>query len=63
MNKIRITLVRHGKEDIYAGEYEGKNRVVGVPRNKRSIPKGTLSSIWRHAGITRAAAEEVWRYE
>jgi hypothetical protein len=37
-----------------------KNRVVIVPRNKRSIPKGTLSSIWRQAGITKEIAENIW---
>jgi predicted RNA binding protein YcfA (HicA-like mRNA interferase family) len=31
-------------------------RVVSVPRNRASIPPGTLSSIWRQAGITAAAA-------
>ena len=45
---------------VYAGEYQGKNRVVIVPRNKRSIPQGTLSSIWRQAGITQQIAAEIW---
>jgi predicted RNA binding protein YcfA (HicA-like mRNA interferase family) len=52
LSQIGITLKRHGKEDVYSGEYQGKNRVVIVPRNKRSIPRGTLSSVWRQAGIT-----------
>ena len=34
--------------------------VVVVPRNKRSIPQGTLSSIWRQAGINRNIAEQIW---
>ena len=47
LSQIGIILKRHGKEDVYAGEYQGRYRVVIVPRNKRSIPQGTLSSIWR----------------
>jgi len=43
----------------FAGYYGGGNRVVIVLRNKRSIPKGTLSSIWRQAGITREIAENI----
>lgn len=60
LSRIGITLQRHGKEDVYAGEYAGKFRVVIVPRNKRSIPLGTLSSIWRQAGITSKIADELW---
>jgi predicted RNA binding protein YcfA (HicA-like mRNA interferase family) len=59
--QIGITLRRRGKEDVYAGEYQGRNRVVIVPRNKRSIPQGTLSSIWRQAGITKRVAEDIWQ--
>ncbi len=60
LDRIGITLKRHSKEDIFAGYYGGENRVVIVPRNKRSIPKGTLSSIWRQAGITKEIAENIW---
>jgi len=56
-----VTLKRRGKEDFFAGYYDGENRVVIVPRNKRSIPKGTLSSIWRQAGITKEIAENIWK--
>jgi len=58
---IGIILKRRGKEDVYTGEYNGRIRVVIVPRNKRSIPSGTLSSIWRQAGITKDVAEKIWR--
>lgn len=61
LSQIGITLKRRSKEDIYSGEYQGRNRVVIVPRNKRSIPKGILSSIWRQAGITDKIADEIWR--
>lgn len=60
LDQIGIQLVRRGKEDIFEGEYGGRNRVVVVPRNKRSIPQGTLSSIWRQAGINRNIATAIW---
>jgi predicted RNA binding protein YcfA (HicA-like mRNA interferase family) len=60
LGQIGITLTRRGKEDIYTGEHQGKNRVVVVPRGKRSIPQGTLSSIWRQAGVTRELVEDIW---
>ena len=60
LNRIGIAFQRHGKEDVYAGEYGGRFRVVIVPRNKRNIPQGTLSSIWRQAGITNKIADEIW---
>jgi len=60
LDQIGITLKRHSKEDVFGGYYDGKIRVVIVPRNKRSIPKGTLSSIWRQAGITKEIAESFW---
>ena len=52
LNQIGIALKRGGKEDVFEGSYAGRKRVVIVPRNKRSIPKGTLNSIWRQAGST-----------
>ena len=60
LNQIGITRKRHGKEDVYSGDYQGKNQVVIVPRNKKSIPKGTISSIWRQAGITNEIADKIW---
>lgn len=60
LDQIGITLKRRSKEDVFAGHYDGESRVVIVPRNKRSIPKGTLSSIWRQAGITKEIAENIW---
>ena len=59
LNQIGITLKRRSKEDVFAGEYGGKNRVVIVPRGKKSIPQGTLSSVWRQAGITNKIASEI----
>ena len=61
LDQIGITLKRRSKEDVFGGDYGGKNRVVIVPRNKRSIPKGTLSSIWRQAGINREIAGTIWK--
>jgi len=60
LDQIGITFRRHSKEDVFAGYYDGENRVVIVPRNKRSIPQGTLSSIWRQAGISKEIAERIW---
>jgi len=60
LNQLGITLKRHGKEDVFEGWYDGRMRVVIVPRNKRSIPQGTLSSIWRQAGITKEIAKRLW---
>lgn len=61
LRQLGITLKRRSKEDIYSGKYNEKNRVVIVPRNKKSIPQGTLSSIWRQAGITNKIAEKIWK--
>ncbi len=61
LKQIGIIFKRHGKEDVYIGEYQGKIRVVIVPRNKRDIPQGTLNSIWRQAGITKKIAEKIWQ--
>lgn len=61
LSQIGIILKRHGKEDVYSGVFQGRNRVVIVPRNKKHIPKGTLGSIWRQAGITNEIADEIWR--
>ena len=57
LSQIGITLKRRSKEDVFTGFYGGRDRVVIVPRNKRSIPQGTLSSIWRQAGITKEVAK------
>jgi len=60
LKQLGITFKRHGKEDVFGGLYNGRPRVVIVPRNKRSIPQGTLNSIWRQAGITKQIAEKLW---
>lgn len=63
LHRLGITFKRHGKEDVYEGYFRGKVRTVIVPRNKKGIPKGTLASIFRQAGITRAEAEKLLRGE
>lgn len=63
LRRIGIVLKRRGKEDIYEGYFRGKLRTVVVPRNKKSIPAGTLASIFRQAGITREEAEKLLRGE
>jgi predicted RNA binding protein YcfA (HicA-like mRNA interferase family) len=57
LEMIGINFKRHGKEDVYEGEFRGRVRTVIVPRNKRNIPSGTLASIWRQAGLTSKDAE------
>ena len=59
LRRIGITFKRHGKEDVYEGYFRDKVRTVIVPRNKKSIPKGTLGSIFRQAGITGKEAEKL----
>ncbi len=61
LQRIGIVLKRRGKEDVYEGHFRGRLRTVVVPRSKRSIPKGTLASIFRQAGITREEAERLLR--
>lgn len=56
---LGFELVRHRKESIYKGTIQDQIRVVVVPRNKKSIPKGTLSSIWRQAGLTKNDVERI----
>lgn len=59
LRQIGIIFKRHGKEDVYEGYFRGRVRTVIVPRNKKSIPPGTLASIFRQAGITRKEAEKL----
>jgi predicted RNA binding protein YcfA (HicA-like mRNA interferase family) len=59
LRRIGIIFKRHGKEDIYEGHFRGQVHTVIVPRNKKSIPPGTLASIFRQAGITRKEAEQL----
>ncbi len=63
LQQIGIIFKRHGKEDIYEGHFRGRVRTVIVPRNKKSIPRGTLASVFRQAGITRKEAEKLIRGE
>ena len=59
LQRIGIRFKRHGKEDVYEGSFRGQVRTVIVPRNKKSIPQGTLASIFRQAGITRNEAKKL----
>jgi len=63
LKAVGITLRRRGKEDVFTGENRDRMRVVIVPRNKKSIPAGTLSSIWRQAGLSKEEAEEIWKQQ
>jgi predicted RNA binding protein YcfA (HicA-like mRNA interferase family) len=61
LQQFGITFKRRGKEDIFEGFYNGKIRTVIVPRNKKSIPKGTLSSILRQKGGVPYETTGNWR--
>ena len=61
LGQIGIELKRHGKEDVFEGVFRGRTRVVIVPRDKRRIPRGTLGSILRQAGLTRREVEKIIR--
>jgi len=63
LQRIGIVFKHHGKEDVYEGHFRGRIRTVVVPRNKKSIPRGTLGSIFRQAGITRKEAEKLLQGE
>lgn len=54
---LGFELARSEGHDTY--KKDGHPRIVSVPRNKRSIPVGTLGSIWRQAGITATQARKV----
>lgn len=58
--QLGITFKRRGKEDVFEGFYNDRIRVVIVPRNKKSIPHGTLASIWRQAGLPKSEAAQLW---
>ena len=39
LSQLGITFKRHGKEDVFDGLYNGRTRVVIVPRNKKASHK------------------------
>lgn len=49
-----FALARRESHDTYTKP--GHPRTVSVPRNRASLPAGTLSSIWRQAGMTAPEA-------
>lgn len=56
---FQFRLVRtRGGHNLWAPLRPGKP--VPVPRNRRSMPGGTVQSILRQAGISRAQALEFW---
>ena len=63
LQQIGIIFKRHGKEDVYEGHFRGRVRTVIVPRDKKSIPRGTLASIFRQAGITSKEADALLKGE
>jgi hypothetical protein len=63
LRKLVLSLSGMGKKISMRGISVAKFARWIVPRNKRSIPKGTLASIFRQAGITRKEAEKLLRGE
>jgi len=43
-----------GSHVILRRDFPVPARTVPVPTGKKSIPQGTLSAIWRQAGLSRA---------
>lgn len=54
---LGFELARQEGEDTYTRA--GHPRPVSIPRNKKSIPRGTLGSIWRQAGISGPEARAI----
>jgi predicted RNA binding protein YcfA (HicA-like mRNA interferase family) len=54
---LGFELARQEAHDTYVKQ--GHPRVVSVPRNKKSVPIGTVASIWRQAGITATQARDI----
>jgi predicted RNA binding protein YcfA (HicA-like mRNA interferase family) len=54
---LGFLIARQEGHDTYAKD--GHPRVVSIPRNKKSIPIGTIGSIWRQAGITAKQARDI----
>ncbi len=57
LQKLGFTRDRRTGEDQYVKD--GHPRTVTVPRNKKEVTRGVLSSIWRQAGITKEEAERL----
>ena len=57
LQHLGFTLARRESHDTYVKP--GHPRTVSVPRNRSSITRGTLGSIWRQAGVTSAEARAI----
>ena len=54
---LKFELARQEGHDSFTRA--GHPRVVSVPRNRKSIPPGTVASIWRQAGTTAGEARKI----
>ena len=61
LSQVGILPDRRSGEDIFEGFYRGRRRTVVVPRNKKELTPGVISSIWRQAGMTSSEARQIWQ--
>jgi predicted RNA binding protein YcfA (HicA-like mRNA interferase family) len=54
---LGFSLARRESHDTYTKP--GHPRTVTVPRNRRAVTPGTLSSIFRQMGITKTDAQKI----
>jgi predicted RNA binding protein YcfA (HicA-like mRNA interferase family) len=57
LEAVGFTLARRESHDTYTKP--GHPRIVSVPRDRKSLAKGTVGAIWRQVGITAAEAREL----
>lgn len=57
LEQLGFSLARRESHDIYTKP--GHSYPVTVPRDRKEVTQGTLGSIWRQAGVTKADAEAI----
>jgi hypothetical protein len=59
LKQLGITFKRHGKEDVFGGLYNGRPRVVIVPRNNKEHPTGDIEFYMEAGGNNQANRRKV----
>ncbi len=57
VESLGFSLARRESHDTYTKA--GHPRTVSIPRNRKALSAGVVSSIWRQAGITAAMARQI----
>jgi predicted RNA binding protein YcfA (HicA-like mRNA interferase family) len=57
IESLTFSLARRESHDTYTKV--GHPRTVSIPRNRKALSVGVVSSIWRQAGITAALARQI----